>query len=56
MKYCAEGRDERFGVIEFAVGADVTPIAVRQRIAMLVPFDIKSLPCYTLKTFLPFPV
>ena len=25
LKYCAEGKDERFGVIEFAVGADVTP-------------------------------
>ena len=25
LRYCAEGRDERFGVIEFAVGADVTP-------------------------------
>lgn len=25
LKYCAEGKSERFGVIEFAVGADVTP-------------------------------
>ena len=25
LKYCAEGRDERFGVIEFAVGVDVMP-------------------------------
>ena len=25
MRYCAEGRDERFGMIDFAVGADVTP-------------------------------
>ena len=24
LRYCAEGGDERFGVIEFAVGADVT--------------------------------
>lgn len=24
MKYCAEGKNERFGVIEFAIGADVT--------------------------------
>lgn len=24
LKYCAEGRDEKFGVIEFAIGADVT--------------------------------
>ena len=23
LKYCAEGRNERFGVIEFAVGVDV---------------------------------
>lgn len=25
LRYCAEGADERFGVIEFAVGVDVTP-------------------------------
>lgn len=25
LKYCAEGKSERFGVIEFAVGVDVTP-------------------------------
>ena len=25
LRYCAEGRDERFGVIEFAVGVDKTP-------------------------------
>ena len=25
LKYCAEGRDERFGVVEFCVGVDVTP-------------------------------
>ena len=24
LRYCAEGRDQRFGVIEFAVGVDVT--------------------------------
>lgn len=24
LEYCAEGKDERFGVIEFAIGADVT--------------------------------
>ena len=24
LRYCAEGRDERFGVIEFAVGVDMT--------------------------------
>ena len=26
LRYCAEGRDERFGVIEFAVGVDVNVI------------------------------
>ena len=25
LRYCAEGRDRRFGVIGFAVGVDVTP-------------------------------
>ena len=25
LRYCAEGKDRRFGVIEFAVGVDVTP-------------------------------
>lgn len=25
LRYCAEGKDERFGVVEFAVGVDVTP-------------------------------
>jgi Transposase DDE domain group 1 len=33
LKYCAEGKNERFGVIEFAVGADVTEsfrLAVRE--------------------------
>ena len=25
LRYCAEGGSERFGVIEFAVGVDVTP-------------------------------
>lgn len=25
LQYCAEGKDNRFGVIEFAVGVDVTP-------------------------------
>lgn len=25
LKYCAEGKNERFGVIEFAISADVTP-------------------------------
>jgi len=26
LLYCGEGRDERFGVIEFAVGADVNDV------------------------------
>jgi hypothetical protein len=33
LRYCAEGKNERFGVIEFAVGADVTEaykVAVRE--------------------------
>ena len=33
LKYCAEGKNERFGVIEFAVGADVTEslkLAIRE--------------------------
>jgi hypothetical protein len=33
LKYCAEGKDERFGVIEFAIGADVSEsfrLAVRE--------------------------
>lgn len=25
LRYCAEGKNERFGVIEFAIGVDVTP-------------------------------
>ena len=25
LRYCAEGKDQRFGVIEFAVGVDVPP-------------------------------
>ena len=25
IKYCAEGKNRRFGVVEFAIGADVTP-------------------------------
>ena len=25
IKYCAEGKNERFGVIEFGIGVDVTP-------------------------------
>jgi len=32
LRYCAEGVNERFGVIEFAIGADVTP-SFRQAVA-----------------------
>jgi len=32
LRYCAEGRNERFGTIEFAIGADVTP-SFRQAVA-----------------------
>ena len=32
LKYCAEGKNERFGVIEFAIGADVNP-AFKQAVA-----------------------
>ena len=32
LRYCAKGRDERFGVIEFAVGVDVTT-AFRQAVS-----------------------
>ncbi len=34
LRYCAEGRNERFGVIEFTVGADVTA-AFKQTVAAL---------------------
>ena len=34
LKYCAEGKNRRFGVIEFAIGADVTG-EFRQAVAQL---------------------
>jgi hypothetical protein len=34
LRYCAEGRSGRFGVIEFAVGADVTP-AFKEAVAQV---------------------
>jgi hypothetical protein len=47
LKYCAEGKNERFGVIEFAIGADVTaefklaaaalPEAAWQKLDRIVP-------------------
>ena len=38
LRYCAEGRDERFGVIEFAVGVDVTP-EFRRAVAQVAEED-----------------
>lgn len=38
LKYCAEGVNQRFGVIEFAVGADVTP-AFRQAVREIAESD-----------------
>ena len=35
LRYCAEGENQRFGVIEFAVGVDVTP-EFRQAVAQTV--------------------
>jgi hypothetical protein len=35
LLYCGEGKDERFGVIEFAVGADVTTAFRRAVLAVL---------------------
>ncbi len=42
MKYCAEGRSERFGVIEFAIAADVTD-AFRQSVAEVPAADWQPL-------------
>lgn len=42
LKYCAEGRHERFGVIEFAVSADVTPAFRNEALAQDVEW--KPLP------------
>ena len=38
MRYCAEGKDERFKVIEFAIGSDVTP-EFKQAVAELEASD-----------------
>ena len=38
LKYCAEGQSERFGVIEFAVGADVTK-SFKEAVASVVEGD-----------------
>ena len=42
LRYCAEGRDERFGVIEFAVGVDVTT-AFRQAVSETAADEWKEL-------------
>jgi hypothetical protein len=38
LKYCAEGKNERFGVIEFAVGVDVTE-AFRRSVSEVPPTE-----------------
>lgn len=43
LRYCAEGSNERFGVIKFAVGVDVTS-AFRQAVHEVGPEDWKPLP------------
>ncbi len=45
LRYCAEGRSERFGVIEFAVSADVTP-AFRQAVYEVAEEAWHPLPRY----------
>ena len=42
LKYCAEGKDERFGVIEFAVGVDVTP-EFKKAVAQVAEEDWQTL-------------
>ncbi|MFQ5814506.1 MAG: IS1380 family transposase [Anaerolineae bacterium] len=42
LKYCAEGKDERFGAIEFAVGVDVTP-EFKQAVAQVAEEDWQRL-------------
>ncbi len=43
LKYCAEGKNERFGVIGFAIGADVTD-ALRKSVAEVEQNQWQSLP------------
>ena len=43
LKYCARGRDERFGVIEFAVGARVTD-EFKHEVALLEESEWRQLP------------
>lgn len=42
LSYCAEGKNERFGVIEFAIGADVTA-AFRKAVTEVEETDWKAL-------------
>jgi len=43
LRYCAEGKNQRFGVIDFAVSADVTP-AFRQAVYEVAEKDWHPLP------------
>jgi len=54
LQYCAEGKNERFGVIEFAIGADITP-AFKEAVATLdetawQPLHQQIGPDYQIKT------
>lgn len=54
LKYCAEGKNERFGVIKFAIGADVTP-AFKEAVATVKETDWQPIhqqigPDYKIKT------
>ena len=42
LRYCAEGRDERFGVIEFAVGVDVT-VEFRRAVSEVTEHEWRTL-------------
>ena len=42
LRYCAEGRDERFGVIEFAVGVDVT-VEFRRAVSEVAEHEWRTL-------------
>jgi hypothetical protein len=42
LRYCAAGRNERFGVVEFAVGVDVTP-AFKEAVAQVAEGDWQPL-------------
>jgi len=46
LRYCAEGKDERFGVIRFAVGADMTP-ELQQAVREVLAGEWQPLPRQT---------